>query len=69
MNDSQQTSLWQDRAHAYAVVAEGADVLRGTMSHTEAMILAEELRHVLKVAVVVHVVGGKCYEVDRYPLR
>jgi hypothetical protein len=42
---------------------------RNGMSHAQAMRLAEELRQSGEVATVMHVVGGKSYEVDRYPAR
>ena len=57
---------------AYAVVtALGAieKTERSGLSHVAAMRLAEELRRDGKVAIVMHVVGGKSYEVDRYPAR
>lgn len=56
----------------YSVVTERGDVEtleRSGMSHVEAMILAEELRRDGVVAIVMHVVRGKIYEVDRYPVR
>jgi hypothetical protein len=64
--------LWLDEAHAYAVVTAG-DAMdkpeRSGLSHAQAMILAEELRQHAKVVFVMHVIGGKSYEVDRYPAR
>jgi hypothetical protein len=56
----------------YSVVTThgGIETLRRSgMSHVEAMILAEELRRDGAVAVVMHVVGDKSYEVDCYPVR
>jgi hypothetical protein len=61
--------------HAYAVVV-ASDALkaherteRSGLSHVAAMRLAEELHRGGKVAIVMHVVGNKSYEVDRYPAR
>lgn len=61
----------------YAVVtAEGtltrgqrAQAERGGLSHADAMILAEGLRDRGLIATIVHVVGGRWHEVDRYPAR
>ncbi len=65
-------ALWADEAHAYAVVAtRGALVTRrrGGLSHTEAMACADDLRRGGAVVSVMHVVGDRSYEVDRYPAR
>jgi hypothetical protein len=64
--------LWLDEDHAYAVVTaqSGADKPeRSGLSHAAAMTLAEKLRRDGKAAVVMHVIGKKRYEVDRYPAR
>ena len=65
--------LWLDEANAYAVVTTthgtSESSQRRGMSHAEAMILAERLQRAGKVATVMHIVGGKSYEVDRYPPR
>ena len=64
--------LWLHDAIAYAVVTEEgsmANPWRSGLSHAAAMVIAEELRRAGRVAIVVHVVGDKSYEVDRYPAR
>ena len=64
--------LWRDEEHAYAVVcAHGATERpeRRGLSHADAMKLAEELQREGGVATVMHVVGDRSYEVDRYPVR
>jgi hypothetical protein len=65
--------LWLDEERAYAVVTTthgtSESSQRGGMSHVEAMVLAETLQRAGKVATVVHIVGGKSHEVDRYPPR
>ncbi len=64
--------VWLDEEHAYAVVIDDGAIRRpqrSGLSHAHAMILAEELRGAGQVAVVVHVIGNKSYEVDRYPAR
>jgi len=53
----------------YAVVNE-RDAVEGTdLSHPDAMKLAEALRRSGKILRVMHVVGGRSHEVDRYPAR
>ena len=64
--------LWVDEARAYAVVTVDGSIVTGTrrgMSHANAMLCAEESGRKGKVAIVVHVVGDRSYEVDRYPAR
>ena len=64
--------LWLHEEHAYAVVtADGAIQRpeRGGLSHAEAMRFADKLRRQGHVVIVMHVVGDKSYEVDRYPAR
>lgn len=53
------------------VTGHGADEesKRTGLSRSEAMGLAEELQRGGHVAIVMHVVGEKSYEVDRYPVR
>ncbi|HTQ41984.1 MAG TPA: hypothetical protein VMI75_04440 [Polyangiaceae bacterium] len=56
----------------YSVVTARGEIetlRRSDMSHVEAMILAEELRRDGAVAIVMHVIGDRSYEVDRYPVR
>jgi hypothetical protein len=48
---------------------EAQTLQRSGMSHPDAMILAEELRRDGTVAIVLHVMGEKSYEVDCYPAR
>ena len=50
---------------------EGANETAGRsgLSHAEAMADAEELQREGKTVRVMHVVGAKSYEVDRYPPR
>jgi hypothetical protein len=52
---------------SYAVVNEQDAIVRGELSHVDAMKLAETLRRHGKTLRVMHVVNGKRYEVDRYP--
>jgi hypothetical protein len=65
--------LWLDEEKAYAVVTTTHGTSESSqgrgMSHAEAMILAEGIQRAGKVATVMHIVGGKSYEVDRYPPR
>lgn len=64
--------LWVDEARAYAVVTVDGSVVtsaRRGMSHANAMLRAEESGRNGKVAIVMHVVGDRSYEVDRYPAR
>jgi hypothetical protein len=68
--------LWHDEEHAYAVVTarggrglERPERSRSGLSHVEAMTLAEELQREGEVVTVMHVIGSKSYEVDRYPAR
>jgi hypothetical protein len=64
--------MWTNKEQAYAVfTAHGAleTLNRGGLSHVAAMRLAEELRRDGKVAIVMHVVRDRSYEVDRYPAR
>ena len=63
----------RDGEGAYTVVTADAGGVerpgRSGMAHGEAMMLAERLRHHAAVVRVMHVIGDKSYEVDRYPLR
>jgi hypothetical protein len=56
----------------YSVVRE-QDTIEKTagsgLSHAQAMLLAESLRGPGLVVTVMHVIGRKSYEVDRYPAR
>jgi hypothetical protein len=64
--------LWRDEAHAYAVVVARQDAQKpewSGLSHAEAMRCAEGLRQSGATIAVMHVVGGKSYEVDCYPVR
>ena len=64
--------LWFHEERAYAVVVgESATAApeRSGLSHAEAMMLAERLEREGKTARVMHVIGDKSYEVDRYPIR
>jgi hypothetical protein len=64
--------LYLNQESAYAVVTEAGETMtrqRSGMSHSEAMTLAEHLRRRGEVAIVMHVIGAKSYEVDRYPAR
>jgi hypothetical protein len=54
---------------SYAVVNEEDALERGELSHVDAMKLAETLRRRGKTFRVMHVVGGRHHEVDRYPAR
>jgi|HubBroStandDraft_4_1064222.scaffolds.fasta_scaffold37663_3 hypothetical protein len=54
---------------SYAVVNEEDALERGELSHVDAMKLAETLRRRGKTVRVMHVVGGRHHEVDRYPAR
>jgi hypothetical protein len=57
---------------AYAVVISDSAIRRpewSGLSQVEAMRLAENLQHGGNIARVMHVVGDKSYEVDRYPPR
>jgi hypothetical protein len=54
---------------SYAVVNEDDAIERAELSHVEAMKLAEALRRRGKSLRVMHVVGGRHHEVDRYPAR
>jgi hypothetical protein len=59
-------------APGYAVLfMDGADERRGRsgLSHADAMLDAEELQRKGKTARVMHVLGSRSYEVDRYPPR
>ena len=59
-------------AGGYAVLfMDGAkeSVGRSGLSHADAMADAEEFQREGKVARVMHVVGARSYEVDRYPPR
>jgi len=63
---------WIHEERAYAVVTwrdATAKPERRGLSHAEAMMLAEEFRREGQVAGVMHVVGNRTYEVDRYPCR
>jgi hypothetical protein len=56
----------------YAILfMDGADERRGRsgLSHADAMSDAEELQRKGKTARVMHVLGSRSYEVDRYPPR
>jgi hypothetical protein len=70
--DREAGALWIDEERAYSVLTwHDAMALpkRGGLSHTQAMKLAEELRREGQVVSVMHVVGNRTYEVDRYPCR
>ena len=58
---------------SYSVTIDGVGALgpveRTGLSHAEAMKVAESLRGDDKIVRVMHVVGDKAYEVDRYPVR
>jgi hypothetical protein len=59
---------------SYSVVTtrgegEAQTLQRRDMLHRDAMVLAEELRRGGAVAIVMHVIGDKSYEVDCYPVR
>lgn len=55
--------------HEYAIgLADGSLQWRG-MSHAAAMVRAEALQRTGIVVSVMHVVGTRSYEVDRYPPR
>jgi hypothetical protein len=72
MTEKEIGSVWLHAERAYAVVtADGVMPRPGAagLSHAQAMRLAEELRRKGHVATVLHVVGKKSYEVDRYPAR
>jgi hypothetical protein len=65
-------ALWFHYERAYAVVTARwpkATLERSGLSHAEAMRLAEGLRQEGGMASVLHVIGDKSYEVDRYPAR
>jgi hypothetical protein len=66
-------ALWANEGHAYSVAIEANGAItnsaRSGLSHVEAMVLAERLRRQGAVVVVLHVIGEKSYEVDRYPAR
>jgi len=65
-------TVWLDEAHAYTVTTVRGAIGRpeqSGLSHAEAMVVAEGLRRGGDVAVVMHVIGDKRYEVDRYPAR
>jgi hypothetical protein len=70
--DPEALALWIHEERAYSVVT-WRDAMampeRGGLSHTQAMRLAEELRREGQVVSVMHVVGNRTYEVDRYPCR
>jgi hypothetical protein len=58
--------------HDYAVDVSGGTLeppTRSGLSHAQAMARAEILQRAGKVVRVVHLVGRKSYEVDRYPPR
>jgi hypothetical protein len=64
--------LWIDEGRAYSVVTahDATERLRRAgLSHPDAMKFAEGLWRDGEVAVVMHVIGDKSYEVDRYPIR
>jgi hypothetical protein len=70
--ESENLCPWLDEDHAYAVVTTDGAVQRPErrgLSHADAMLVAERLRSDGHVAIVMHVLGGKSYEVDRYPAR
>jgi hypothetical protein len=54
-----------------ALAGHGTTVQRpqSGLSHAHAMRLAEHLRGDGWIATVVHVIGDRSYEVDRYPVR
>jgi hypothetical protein len=72
MADNEGGALWRHEPSAYSVVTAEDVVTRPEhtgLSHVAAMRIADELRRGGQVAVVVHVVGDRSYEVDRYPVR
>jgi hypothetical protein len=72
MTDNATGTLWRNENRAYAVVTQqdaSGKPVRSGLSHVQAMTLAEELRRSGHVATVMHVIGNKSYEVDRYPSR
>ena len=73
MAEREMGDLWVDEGHAYAVAIEADGAVtkstRSGLSHVEAMVLAEQLRRQGAVVVVLHVIGEKSHEVDRYPAR
>ncbi len=59
-------------ASGYAILfMDGVDERQGRsgLSHADAMSDAEELQRKGKTARVMHVLGSRSYEVDRYPPR
>jgi hypothetical protein len=72
MTDNRIVDLWRNEERAYAVVTAHDAIRnpqRGGLSHAEAMTLAELLRRDGQAAIVMHVIGDRSYEVDRYPPR
>jgi hypothetical protein len=71
-NHEVEGGLWLHNERAYAVVTASASKTRperSGLSHADAMTLAEELWRDGEASSVVHVVGHRSYEVDRYPVR
>ena len=69
---SDKETVWLDEAHAYTVTTVHGELGRpeqSGLSHVEAMRVAEGLWRGGEMAVVMHVIGDKRYEVDRYPAR
>jgi lysylphosphatidylglycerol synthetase-like protein (DUF2156 family) len=65
-------ALWFPYERAYAVVTAcwpKATLERSELSHTEAMRLAVGIREEGATVSVLHVIGDKSFEVDRYPPR
>jgi hypothetical protein len=72
MTENKNGTLWRHAERAYMVVTAQGVTPRpgeGGLSHAQAMALAEELRRQGHVVRVLHIVGKKSYEVDRYPAR
>ncbi|HLK38138.1 MAG TPA: hypothetical protein VKU41_15355 [Polyangiaceae bacterium] len=72
MPEDANLDLWTDEARAYAVVTVDGTAVTGSrrgLSHANAMRCAEKSGRHGKVAIVMHLVGDRSYEVDRYPAR
>jgi hypothetical protein len=59
------------REDSYSVTTESAESIGDLsgLSHADAMKAAESLRGAGRIVRVMHVIGDKTYEVDRYPAR
>jgi hypothetical protein len=58
--------------HGYSVISRQGAIEKTAgsgLSHAQAMVLAEGLRGRGKIVTIMHVIGEKSYEVDRYPAR